>query len=267
VTIPVPAYPGPALAHKGGDQREEEGERTRFLSVAHRQRIAYWAYRRASQRDVDDPAEGGPPVAVTAARWTEPMWSPDGRWLYFGRDHGGHEPVAVDGRGVGNPQAAGPLTGGGISWPDEPLSDGRRFACTEGPYQQHRTNQVRPGESRGRTSQPVTRGCSSHTSTFAAGVVGVTRPASRRTWRNRRTAALAGSSRTMRRRIAARAGRRMGGASPSTLRAAGSTTSGSSARTARACDRSPERQDREPCRPGRLTALACPSCRALPHTS
>jgi eukaryotic-like serine/threonine-protein kinase len=63
----------------------------------HAERIAFWALPPgSSQRDVwtipaKGLAEGGRPIAVTsdkAVDWN-PVWSPDGRFLYFGSDRGG----------------------------------------------------------------------------------------------------------------------------------------------------------------------------------
>jgi eukaryotic-like serine/threonine-protein kinase len=59
----------------------------------HGDRIAYWGIRgKTGWRDVwTMPAAGGPPVEVTndvATDWN-PVWSPDGRYLYFGSDRGG----------------------------------------------------------------------------------------------------------------------------------------------------------------------------------
>ena len=55
-------------------------------------RIAYWSKRKGGQRDLwTIPAAGGTPVAVTddAAFDWNPVWSPDGRHLYFASDRGG----------------------------------------------------------------------------------------------------------------------------------------------------------------------------------
>jgi Tol biopolymer transport system component len=59
----------------------------------HGQRIAYWAVPAGkAQRDIwTIPAAGGTPVQVTndaAVDWN-PVWSPDGRYLYFSSDRGG----------------------------------------------------------------------------------------------------------------------------------------------------------------------------------
>jgi Tol biopolymer transport system component len=56
-------------------------------------RIAYWGLPEGgSQRDIwTIPASGGAPMAVTrdeAVDWN-PVWSPDGAWLYFSSDRGG----------------------------------------------------------------------------------------------------------------------------------------------------------------------------------
>jgi TolB protein len=55
-------------------------------------RIAYWAVHQGGQRDIwTIPASGGDPVQVTrhgAVDWN-PVWSPDGRYLYFVSDRGG----------------------------------------------------------------------------------------------------------------------------------------------------------------------------------
>jgi eukaryotic-like serine/threonine-protein kinase len=55
-------------------------------------RIAYWSRRKGGQRDIwTIPAVGGVPVAVTddAAFDWNPVWAPDGRYLYFASDRGG----------------------------------------------------------------------------------------------------------------------------------------------------------------------------------
>jgi Tol biopolymer transport system component len=62
----------------------------------HGQRIAYWAFlssgRDPAQRDIwTIPATGGSPVSITndaAVDWN-PVWSPDGKYLYFVSDRGG----------------------------------------------------------------------------------------------------------------------------------------------------------------------------------
>jgi len=58
----------------------------------HGDRIAYWGIQGGGQRDIwTVGARGGEPVAVTsdpALDWN-PIWSPDGRYLYFASDRGG----------------------------------------------------------------------------------------------------------------------------------------------------------------------------------
>lgn len=56
------------------------------------ERIAYWSRRKGGQRDIwTISAAGGAPVAVTddAAFDWNPVWAPDGRYLYFASDRGG----------------------------------------------------------------------------------------------------------------------------------------------------------------------------------
>jgi Tol biopolymer transport system component len=58
----------------------------------HGYRIAYWERRKAAQRDIwTIPAAGGEPVEVTndAATDWNPVWSPDGKYLFFASDRGG----------------------------------------------------------------------------------------------------------------------------------------------------------------------------------
>jgi Tol biopolymer transport system component len=86
----------------------------------HGQRIAYWAIpfgeseSRVAQRDLwTVPATGGPALRVTddpAVDWN-PIWAPDGKFLYFASDRGGSMNlwrVAIDepsGRVLGRPEA------------------------------------------------------------------------------------------------------------------------------------------------------------------
>lgn len=81
----------------------------------HGQRVAYWAVPEGrAQRDIwTIPAAGGTPVQVTddeAVDWS-PIWSPDGRYLYFSSDRGGSMNlwrVQIDegsGRTIGAPEA------------------------------------------------------------------------------------------------------------------------------------------------------------------
>jgi Tol biopolymer transport system component len=58
----------------------------------HGERIAYWGILQGGQRDIFTVgSQGGEPVAVTsdAALDWNPVWSPDGRYLYFASDRGG----------------------------------------------------------------------------------------------------------------------------------------------------------------------------------
>ena len=86
---------------------------------SHGHRLAYWRIR-GSQRDIwTIPAEGGEPVPVTAdpaVDWN-PMWSPDGHYLYFTSDRSGltglwRVRIAEEtGQVLGDPEAV--TTGGG----------------------------------------------------------------------------------------------------------------------------------------------------------
>ena len=100
-------------------------------------RIAYWGRSGATAAgDVwTIPAEGGTPVAVTSEPsidWN-PVWSPDGRFLYFSSNRGGSMSlwrVPIDeatGKPLGRPQAL--TTGGGADSQHISISaDGRRVA-------------------------------------------------------------------------------------------------------------------------------------------
>jgi len=55
-------------------------------------RIAYWRIEANGQRDLFTiAADGSDPIAATSDSATDwsPVWSPDGRWLYFSSDRGG----------------------------------------------------------------------------------------------------------------------------------------------------------------------------------
>jgi Tol biopolymer transport system component len=59
----------------------------------HGHRIAYWGLRTGGQRDIwTIPAGGGEPVAVTNDLFVDwnPVWSPDGKFLYFISDRSGN---------------------------------------------------------------------------------------------------------------------------------------------------------------------------------
>ncbi len=100
-----------------------------------RHRIAYWGLRNASQRDIwTIPAAGGEPVAVTddAAEDGSPVWSHDGRYLYFSSNRNGRLSlwrVRIDemtGKTLGNPQ---PLSVPSLSSTFLTISrDGKRMA-------------------------------------------------------------------------------------------------------------------------------------------
>ncbi|HMV49604.1 MAG TPA: hypothetical protein PKD31_17725, partial [Blastocatellia bacterium] len=64
-------------------------------------RLAYWGSSPNTNRDLWTVTEGGAPVAVTSDAATDwnPVWSPDGRYLYFSSDRAGHMElwrVAID---------------------------------------------------------------------------------------------------------------------------------------------------------------------------
>jgi Tol biopolymer transport system component len=99
-------------------------------------RIAYWAVLEGGRRDIHTiPASGGEPVPVTddaAVDWS-PVWSPDGRYLYFASDRGGSMNswrVPIDdgtGKTLGEPQPV--TTGASASTGSFSLSmDGQRLA-------------------------------------------------------------------------------------------------------------------------------------------
>ncbi len=80
----------------------------------HGQRIAYWSVQKGGQRDLFTVAASGgasTPVTDDAAFDWNPVWSPDGRYLYFASDRGGTMNVwrsAIEeatGRVLGAPEA------------------------------------------------------------------------------------------------------------------------------------------------------------------
>ncbi|HYN10559.1 MAG TPA: hypothetical protein VES67_24460, partial [Vicinamibacterales bacterium] len=101
-------------------------------------RIAYWGVHLGGQRDIwTIPTAGGDPVQVTrdaAADWN-PVWSPDGAFLYFASDRGGSMNlwrVAIDGRtgaARGEPQPA--TTPSGYTQHPGFSRDGRSMAYVE----------------------------------------------------------------------------------------------------------------------------------------
>jgi len=83
----------------------------------HGQRIAYEGRRNATQRDIFTiPAQGGEPVEVTndPAMDANPVWSPDGKYLYFASDRSGSMslwriPIQEEtGKVLGPPEAVSP---------------------------------------------------------------------------------------------------------------------------------------------------------------
>jgi serine/threonine protein kinase/Tol biopolymer transport system component/Tfp pilus assembly protein PilF len=75
-------------------QRISEGDALQPAFSPHQKRIAYWSRPdRYGQRDHiwTIAANGGNPVAVTDGSFTElnPVWSPDGKYLYFSSNRGG----------------------------------------------------------------------------------------------------------------------------------------------------------------------------------
>jgi serine/threonine protein kinase/Tol biopolymer transport system component/Tfp pilus assembly protein PilF len=78
----------------GQRQRISEGDALQPTFSPHRKRIAYWSRPdRYGQREHiwTIPATGGEPVAVTDGSFTDlnPVWSPDGKYLYFSSNRGG----------------------------------------------------------------------------------------------------------------------------------------------------------------------------------
>jgi len=78
----------------GQRQRISEGDALQPASSPHHKRIAYWSRPdRYGQREHiwTIPVSGGTPVAVTDGSSTDlnPVWSPDGKYLYFSSNRGG----------------------------------------------------------------------------------------------------------------------------------------------------------------------------------
>ncbi|HEX3187411.1 MAG TPA: protein kinase, partial [Pyrinomonadaceae bacterium] len=79
-------------------QRVSEGDALQPVFSPHQKRIAYWSRPdRYGQREHiwSIPANGGEPVAVTDGSFTDlnPVWSPDGKYLYFSSNRGGSSNV------------------------------------------------------------------------------------------------------------------------------------------------------------------------------
>ena len=98
-----------------GERRKlSEGDAVQPAWSPHGHRIAYWGLTAGGQRDLFTiPAAGGPPVPVTQdppLDWS-PVWSNDGRFLYFSSERGGTMNlwrVAIDemtGKTTGEPVA------------------------------------------------------------------------------------------------------------------------------------------------------------------
>jgi Tol biopolymer transport system component len=103
----------------------------------HGSRMAYWRVRSLVQSDIRTiPVRGGPPVSVTNSSgfdWN-PLWSPDGRYLYFLSDRNGSMNlwrVPIDerlGRPLGTPEAI--TTPAQSAMRFSLAADGRRIAYT-----------------------------------------------------------------------------------------------------------------------------------------
>ncbi|MGI8783789.1 MAG: protein kinase domain-containing protein [Acidobacteriota bacterium] len=85
-------------------------------------RIAYWGIAKGGQRDIWTlPAAGGQPIAVTADKaldWN-PVWSPDGEYLYFSSDRQGSMNlwrVRIDDQSGKTLAAPEPVTTGVAAW-------------------------------------------------------------------------------------------------------------------------------------------------------
>ena len=100
----------------GQRQQLSEGDALQPTFSPHRKRIAYWSRPdRYGQREhiLTVPANGGDAIAVTDGSSTElnPIWSPDGRYLYFSSNRGGSSNIwriAIDentGLTSGSPEA------------------------------------------------------------------------------------------------------------------------------------------------------------------
>ncbi|HEY8224380.1 MAG TPA: protein kinase [Pyrinomonadaceae bacterium] len=79
-------------------QQVSEGDALQPTSSPHQKRIAYWSRPdRSGQREhiLTIPVGGGQPVAVTDGSSTDlnPIWSPDGKYLYFSSNRGGSSNV------------------------------------------------------------------------------------------------------------------------------------------------------------------------------
>ena len=131
----------------------------------HGHRIAYWAADASGQRDLwTMPAQGGAPVAVTNDRFVDwsPIWSPDGRYLFFSSDRGGSMNlwrVPVDeatGLAKGDPEPV--TTPSSNSALITMSADGKRLAYVEQSSTQNLMRVAFPPGSRPDPPTPVTQG-------------------------------------------------------------------------------------------------------------
>ena len=88
-------YPGPLFAIKVETGQVRQITVTDAVQPSwspHGNRLAFWAIQQGGQRDLwTVAAQGGAPVRLTndAALDWNPIWAPDGRYLYFASDRGG----------------------------------------------------------------------------------------------------------------------------------------------------------------------------------
>ncbi|MBI1826796.1 MAG: PD40 domain-containing protein [Planctomycetes bacterium] len=122
----------------GEKKKITDGDAVQPSWSPHGNRIAYWVvWQKGGQRDIYSiSANGGEPVAVTSDQATDwfPVWSPDGRFIYFDSDRGGSMNIwriAIDeqtGRPLGKCE---PVTSGVTAAGQPSLSsDGRLIAFT-----------------------------------------------------------------------------------------------------------------------------------------
>jgi Tol biopolymer transport system component len=122
-----------------GDKRKLfDGDGVQPSLSPHNRRIAYWCtWKLGGQRDIYTiPVSGGEPVAITddpATDWC-PIWSPDGKYIFFCSDRGGSMNlwrVAVDENTGKRLSGFEPLTAGVTELGHPSISsDGRRIAFT-----------------------------------------------------------------------------------------------------------------------------------------